>query len=85
MADAYSKIGWENSPSEKTPINMTNLNHMDEGIEKNRELISQLEGQTADLSDTVEKNKKETDFILANKIDGGYADDGGYLYLTSGG
>lgn len=47
--------------------------------------VSQLQGQTADLSDTVEKNKKETDFILANKIDGGYADDGGYLYLTSGG
>ena len=85
MADAYSKIGWENSPSEKTPINMTNLNHMDEGIEKNRELISQLEGQTADLSDTVEKNKKETDFILSNKIDGAYADDDGFLYLTSGG
>ena len=53
MADAYSKIGWENSPSEKTPINMTNLNHMDEGIVKNRELISQLEGQTADLEERV--------------------------------
>lgn len=51
MADAYSKIGWENSPSEKTPINMTNLNHMDEGIEKNRELISQLEGQKVDKQD----------------------------------
>lgn len=29
---AYTKINWENLPSTSTPVNATNLNHMDQGI-----------------------------------------------------
>ena len=29
---SYNKIIWQNSPSEATPINADNLNHMDDGI-----------------------------------------------------
>lgn len=29
---AYTKINWKNLPSTNTPVNATNLNHMDEGI-----------------------------------------------------
>lgn len=32
MNKAYSRIGWENSPSAKTPLNETNMNIMDAGI-----------------------------------------------------
>ena len=31
---AYQKVGWEDYPSVKTPVNAENLNHMDEEIEK---------------------------------------------------
>lgn len=30
---SYTKINWQNLPSTATPINATNLNHMDDGIE----------------------------------------------------
>ena len=89
MADAYSKIGWENSPSEKTPINMTNLNHMDEGIEKNRELISQLEEQKIDHPSTgavgqileiatVDENGKPKTYKAVDKPIGGEITDEQY-------
>lgn len=29
---AYTRVNWENLPSTNTPINATNLNHMDQGI-----------------------------------------------------
>ena len=25
----YNKVGWQNNPSTATPLNATNLNHMD--------------------------------------------------------
>ena len=28
----YSKVGWEDAPSKKTPVTANNLNHMDEQI-----------------------------------------------------
>ena len=33
MAKRYIKIGWENKPSVKTPVNMANLGRMDKGID----------------------------------------------------
>lgn len=36
----YEKINWENQPSKKTPINATNLNHMDDGIYEAHERIN---------------------------------------------
>ncbi len=30
----YNKVGWQNNPSTATPLNATNLNHMDDGIEQ---------------------------------------------------
>lgn len=32
MAINYEKIGWEDKPSETTPLNKTNLDRMDSGI-----------------------------------------------------
>lgn len=42
---AYTKIGWENLPSTKTPINDVNLNHMDDGIFNNDAAITELQKQ----------------------------------------
>lgn len=39
----YAGIGWEDSPSTKTPINATNLNKMDEGIVQNAQDIEELQ------------------------------------------
>ena len=32
---AYKKVGWKDYPSTDTPINATNLDHMDAGILEN--------------------------------------------------
>lgn len=39
----YSGIGWEDSPSTKTPINATNLNKMDSAIIQNATDIEELQ------------------------------------------
>lgn len=45
---SYTPIGWENKPSKKTPINATNLNHMDQGIADAHDGIEQLQGLNYD-------------------------------------
>ena len=41
---AYTKIGYQNSPSTATPLNAENLNHMDEQIYENDQRLTALEG-----------------------------------------
>ena len=41
---AYTKIGYQNSPSTATPMNAENLNHMDEQIYENDQRLTALEG-----------------------------------------
>ena len=36
---AYKKVGWKDYPSTDTPINATNLDHMDAGILENAQTI----------------------------------------------
>ena len=54
----YEKINWENQPSKKTPINATNLNHMDDGIYEAHErinansIISTAQGETILVTDS---------------------------------
>ena len=43
---AYSKVNWQNSPSTATPINASNLNHMDDQIADNESRIETLETGT---------------------------------------
>lgn len=50
---AYEKIGWENVPSKKTPINDTNLNHMDDGIYNNNAAITALTTAIQQLTQTI--------------------------------
>lgn len=40
---SYERVNWEDSPSTKTPINATNLNKMDAGVEKNALAIEELQ------------------------------------------
>ena len=39
---SYSKINWENLPSENTPLNATNLNKMDTQIKQNADDIEEI-------------------------------------------
>lgn len=43
-ADDYVKKSWQNSPSQATPINQTNLNHIEQGIKTNCTRISTMSG-----------------------------------------
>lgn len=44
----YNKVGWENEPSRTTPINASNLDHMDEGI---KQLVDEVNSIGEDLGD----------------------------------
>lgn len=57
---AYTKINWENSPSTKTPINATNLNHMDNGIYQNTEDITKAKSDLKSCQDEVTKLNEDT-------------------------
>lgn len=39
----YNRTTWENSPSEQTPLNADNLNHIEDGIERVTEAVQALE------------------------------------------
>lgn len=54
----YEKINWKNKPNKQTPINATNLNHMDDGIYEAHEridansIISTATGETILVTDS---------------------------------
>lgn len=54
----YEKINWKNQPNKQTPINATNLNHMDDGIYEAHEridansIISTSQGETILVTDS---------------------------------
>lgn len=54
----YEKINWKNQPNKQTPINATNLNHMDDGIYEAHEridansIISTAQGETILVTDS---------------------------------
>lgn len=39
MAETYKKVGWQDFPSQQTPLNAENLGQMDNGIKENRDLL----------------------------------------------
>lgn len=42
---SYVKTHWENTPSEASPLNAQNLNHLEDGVENNDQRITVLEGK----------------------------------------
>ena len=42
---SYEKTHWENTPSEASPLNAQNLNHLEDGVENNDQRITVLEGR----------------------------------------
>ena len=51
MVKAYSRINWENSPSEATPINEDNLNRIDAGLDETDNRIITLDTTKLDKVD----------------------------------
>ena len=48
MQKVYSRINWENYPSEETPINESNLNRMDYAIDEIDDRVISLDTEKAD-------------------------------------
>lgn len=51
MNKAYSRINWENYPSEQTPINESNLNRMDYAVDEIDDRVIALDTDKASTSD----------------------------------
>lgn len=51
MQKVYSRINWENYPSEQTPINESNLNRTDYAIDEIDDRVIALDTQKADVTD----------------------------------
>lgn len=51
MQKVYSRINWENYPSEQTPINESNLNRTDYALDEIDDRVIALDTQKADVTD----------------------------------
>lgn len=51
MQKAYSRINWENYPSEQTPINESNLNRMDSALDEVDDRVISLDTTKAEVTD----------------------------------
>lgn len=51
MQKAYSRINWENYPSENTPINESNLNRMDSALDEVDDRVITLDTTKAEITD----------------------------------
>ena len=51
MQKAYSRIDWENYPSEKTPVNETNLNKMDAALNEVDNRLISMDAEKAGMID----------------------------------
>lgn len=77
---AYTKINWEDFPSTNTPINATNLNHMDQGIyDANTRHVITI-GLNADTTTTSTAAYQNIDISLTKEM----AKTGTKLSLSSG-
>ena len=85
MGKYYSRINWENDPSKATPINAENLNKMDKAIEEIDNEVLNITDDMENIRNDSDKTMEELNLMSATKIDGAYADDDGYLYLTANG
>lgn len=58
--DDYVKTNWVNKPATNTPINQTNLNHMEQGIKNNCGRVANLSTTKAEQSDLLVSFKNVT-------------------------
>lgn len=58
--DDYVKTNWANKPATNTPINQTNLNHMEQGIKNNCGRVANLSTTKAEQSDLLVSFKNVT-------------------------
>lgn len=71
---AYKKVGWKDYPSTDTPINATNLDHMDAGILENAQTIGD-KTKISDIGDgTVAGAIAQNTQSLTNKLDASNVD-----------
>lgn len=73
---AYTRTVWEDAPSLNTPVNSTNLNHMEQGIYDNSINVGELSNL-----DTTEKSNLVG---AINEIYNSITDSTGYLELPNG-
>ena len=66
---AYNRVNWEDSPSTATPINATNLNTMDGGIEQNSLDIEELQNSTIINSNITVAASKFTTYSASGDLE----------------
>ena len=75
--ESYERIGWldhvvdiitEEVIQEGTPVSQTNMNHMDDGIDQNREAVILHESQIADAQREIKVLKDATLNNMVNNV-----------------
>ena len=88
----YERVNWEDSPSENTPINQTNLNKMDKGIADCAAAVNDAQADIEDLNTETEQISEnlndKTSLKLATdatkQIRFGVDSNGNYGYIKDG-
>ena len=75
---SYEKVGWEDLPSKKTPMNAANLDHMDQGILENSQAIESAQKSLDECLKSVRDGKTTvaaaiTDLGVATESDAEFA------------
>lgn len=70
MAKRYARLNWQNKPSVATPINATNLNKMDKGIDDIDTALNNLENSIVGqiVNDPTKINNAAVNYSLAQQI-----------------
>ena len=71
MAKRYARLNWQNKPSVATPINATNLNKMDKGIDDIDTALNNLENSIVGqiVNDPTKINNAAVNYSLKQSID----------------
>lgn len=85
----YERVNWEDSPSQHTPINQTNLNKMDKGIKDCVDELNSFEEDAAQThAETLEligtKNSLKISNDATKEIKFGITADGDYGFIKDG-
>ena len=70
---AYERVNWENLPSTKTPVNATNLNKMDEGINAKQDKLiagTGIEITDENIINNLNENYSTNEQIVGKWING---------------
>lgn len=82
---AYTQVGWENLPNTTTPVNKSNLKHMDDGIKNNDDKLTETNERLQYGYKGANLYYESMDAFKADLITNNYPEGAYILFINLGG